>query len=250
MKLIDSVKEHIDCLREFGPQLEIEKMMHRKFDYLKTFLGDELELRIAAAKYEQENASDEMERKRYKDLFETAKFRATLKNFNGAGRILQFKKTEFIIEKNFEIDRDGTTMARIPNWDGAGELAVLIEWIPYTRYGRYKQRDDVAQTARMLSSPKPGDLLLPGSFGVVESIDKDEIGLVLIPPGHICTLPQQLPSDIFASKWLPITLKDLMLGRHSNRVYRSLVDLRTRFILAKRLFDAVHTMHVVGWSHE
>jgi len=74
-------------------------------------------------------------------------------------------------------------------------------------------------------------------------------GLVLAPPSHIrSNLPQILPAGAISQKRMPVSLKELLDKRHPSCIH--MLDLGDRFRLAKKLVDAVHMMHCVGWIHK
>jgi len=123
---------------------------------------------------------------------------------------------------------------------------VLIEWVDVLD-GSYEH--DTRVKTLMLASPKPGQLLLPTCYGMVEDPRTRMFGLVLAPPPHIrSNLPPILPSGAISEKRMPVSLMELLEKRHSSCL--TVLDLGIRFRLAKRLVDAVHMMHCVGWVHK
>jgi hypothetical protein len=101
----------------------------------------------------------------------------------------------------------------------------------------------------MLAAEKPGQLLLPTCYGMVEDTAMRRYGIVLVPPAHIrANLPSVLPSGAISQKRMPVSLKELLDKKHPSCVH--MLDLGVRFRLAKKLLNAVHMMHCVGWVHK
>ena len=123
---------------------------------------------------------------------------------------------------------------------------VLIEWVDIL--DRDYERDTRIKTL-MLAAPKPGQLLLPTCYGMVEDPKTRMFGLVLAPPAHIrSNLPPILPSGAISKKRMPFSLMELLEKKHPSS--QTVLDLGIRFRLAKKLVDAVHMMHCVGWVHK
>jgi hypothetical protein len=112
---------------------------------------------------------------------------------------------------------------------------VLIEWVDDIE--RYADRDTREKTL-ILSTPKPGQLLLPTCYGMVEDTVNRRFGLVLAPPAHIRTnLPSNMPTGAISQKRMPVSLKELLERKHA--ACQQMLELGARFRLAKKLVDAV-----------
>ena len=127
---------------------------------------------------------------------------------------------------------------------------VLIEWIEFGNIVEKDIHNDTKIKAYMLRTKKPTQLLLPDCYGIVEDkfSSPKRYGLVLVPPLHIRTnLPIPIPRGLISKQRKPVSLRELILQGSSQR---EVIDLGTRFRLAKKLVDAVHMMHCVGWVHK
>jgi len=141
---------------------------------------------------------------------------------------------------------ESSTMALLFDYPTKKEnRVVLIEWIDETE--RHAERD-IRDKTLILSTLKPGQLLLPTCYGMVEDTLNRRFGLVLVPPAHIrANLPPILPTGAISQQRMPVSLKELLDGRHP--ACQQMLELGSRFRLAKKLVDAVHMMHCVGWIH-
>jgi hypothetical protein len=84
---------------------------------------------------------------------------------------------------------------------------------------------------------------------MVEDTANRRFGLVLAPPAHIrANLPSIMPTGAISQKRMPVSLKELLEKEHP--ACQQMLELGARFRLAKKLVDAVHMMHSVGWIHK
>jgi hypothetical protein len=217
-KLIDLLKHSIEELGTLGPTFELERMRKGEYDKLRKMDLEELRGRAEAAAYVGQHAA-------YK-----------------------FTMRDFRLDPAYTLpSTDSSTMALLFDYPQKKEnRVVLIEWVDDME--RYAEKDTRDKTL-ILSTPKPGQLLLPTCYGMVEDTINRRIGLVLVPPAHIrANLPLNMPTGAISQKRMPVSLKELLESKHP--ACQQMLELGARFRLAKKLVDAVHMMHCVGWIHK
>ncbi|KAI1372092.1 hypothetical protein F4677DRAFT_463568 [Hypoxylon crocopeplum] len=124
---------------------------------------------------------------------------------------------------------------------------ILIEWLPLTDIPRGKE--DAVDLARMLSAEKPGAMRLPDCYRYIYNPAKRKYGVVLLLPKHVQSSRYSPTRLAFGTPWTkPMSPRELIRGHHPK--YRTILELGTRFEIAKRLIDAVHTMHSCDWVHK
>jgi serine/threonine protein kinase len=246
--LIDLLKEYNENLSTYGPKLDLEKMIKREFEIVRQLHLNELKRLAEAAAFEAKHSPKGNEHVgRYHDLSLAAQFSAVVK-YERPHAAIKFGLRDFRLDSAYIISSTpSSTMALLFDYPVKKEhRVVLIEWINNNDHD--KERDSRIKTL-MLATPKPGKLLLPTCYGMVEDPFTRRFGLVLAPPTHIrSNLPQILPAGAISQKRMPVSLKELLDRKHPSCPH--MLDLGIRFALAKRLVDAVHMMHCVGWVHK
>lgn len=246
--LTDLLKEYNENLRSYGPKFDLEKMLKAQFQLIRDLQKEQLKRRTEAADYEARSSPpDSNQSKSYREIALAASF-STVVNFEGQHAVYKFNMSEFRIDPSYTLTSSSTsTMALLFDYPIRKEnRVVLIEWV---RDIDFEQERDMRTKALMLAAPKPGQLLLPTCYGMVEDARFRRFGLVLKPPAHIRSfLPQILTSGAISQKRMPVSLKELLQKRHASCMQT--LELGIRFQLAKKLIDAVHMMHCVGWVHK
>jgi hypothetical protein len=246
--LTDLLKEYNENLRSYGPKFDLEKMLKAEFEFLRNLQKEELQRRAEAAAYEARRSPPQSKSsKSYHDISLAASF-STVVKYESLHAVYKFSMEDFRIDPAYELSSSrSSTMALLFDYPVRKEhRVVLIEWIH--DIDRDQERDTRTKTL-MLAAPKPGQLLLPTCYGMVEDPRARRFGLVLAPPAHIRShLPAILPSGAISQKRMPVSLKELFQKRHPSCMQT--LDLGIRFRLAKKLVDAVHMMHCVGWVHK
>ena len=223
-------------------------MIKGGIDDVGKLLKDELRRQFKAFMYESQHAPGVPEAKRYEELALAAKFTSVLK-YEEAKPIYRFKIEELYMAPQYELSAQSrSTMAILFDYPIKGDKrVVLIEWIQ--NFGHPDQKKERDSLALMLSTPKPGTMLLPGCYGVVDDHLNERFGVILRPPEHIRGgLPRLLPPGAISGQRMPVTLRDVIKKRHP--LYQDVLDLGIRFRIAKMLVDAVHSMHSCGWIHK
>lgn len=244
---VDHLREYVEALSAYGPEEDLENLARAEFELLRKLDRDELLRRAEACTYEAKHAPvDSEDRLRYHKLALAAQFTEVVK-YERQQKVNVFTMRDFRLDPAYVISSTGSsTMALLFDYPVRKEhRVVLIEWADEKR--------DQARLMRiktmMLATPKPAQLLLPTCYGMVEDPLTRKFGLVLAPPAHIrSNLPAILPSGAISQKRMPASLRELLEGRHPSCVH--MLDLGTRFKIAKKLVDAVHMMHCVGWVHK
>lgn len=246
--LTDLLKEYNENLRSYGPKFDLAKMLKREFGFLRKLPQDELIRLAEASAYEAKRSPpDSTEAKNYHDISLAASF-STVVKFERQHTVYKFKMSDFRLDPAYVLSSSSSsTMALLYDYPVRKEKrVVLIEWIK--DIDRDQERDTKIKTL-MLAAPKPGQLLLPTCYGMVEDPITRYFGLVLAPPPHIrLNLPRILSLGAISQKRMPVSLKELLDGKRPSCMHT--LDLGIRFRLAKKLVDAVHMMHCVGWVHK
>jgi hypothetical protein len=246
-KLIDLLKHNIEGLGTLGPTFELERMRKAEYDKLRKMDLHELRGRAEAATYEARHTPPEIEiGNTYHNISLAAKFGAVVR-YDRQRAAPKFAMRDFRFDPAYVLpSTESSTMALLFDYPTKKEnRVVLIEWIDETE--RHAERD-IRDKTLILSTPKPGQLLLPTCYGMVEDTLNRRFGLVLVPPAHIrANLPPILPTGAISQQRMPVSLKELLDGRHP--ACQQMLELGSRFRLAKKLVDAVHMMHCVGWIH-
>ncbi|TAQ88689.1 hypothetical protein B7494_g2967 [Chlorociboria aeruginascens] len=247
-KLIDLLKEYNENLSTYGPKVDLVKMLKGEFDVLRRLQQEELQRRAEASTYEARNlSSDKEHRGRYHEMSLAANFSVVVK-YERQHEAYKFSMLDFRLDAAYAVSSgNDSTMALLFDYPVRREhRVVLIEWIQ--DLDRDQERDTRIKTL-MLATPKPGQLLLPICYGMVEDPAARRFGLVLAPPAHIrSNLPRLLPAGAISRMRMPVSLKELLQRKHPSCPY--ILDLGIRFRLAKKLVDAIHMMHCVGWVHK
>ena len=248
--LIDILRDYIEDLRHSGPLVDLDKLSKSEFHTLEKLRQDELRRRVDAAAYEANHSSNEdsiMET--YKQLSLAARFNDVVK-YERQQAPPTFSMQDFKLDTQYQLSSsDTSTMALLYDYpvgpDKKEHRVVLIEWT----------KDDGGDNERtrikavMLTTPKPGDLLFPKCYGIVEDPAAKRTGLVLAPPTHIgSNLPVVLPNGTISRYRMPVSLKEVMQRKVPS--HENTLDLGIRFRLAKKLVAAVHMMHCAGWVHK
>ncbi|KAF4637106.1 hypothetical protein G7Y89_g972 [Cudoniella acicularis] len=244
--LIDLLKEYNENLATYGPKFDLAKMLKGEFQVLRQLQLDELRRLAEAAAFEAKNSSADSA-DRYHDLSLAAQFSAVVK-YERPHAAFKFSMRDFRLDPSYILtSSESSTMALLFDYPVKKEhRVVLIEWID--DLDRDQERDTRIKTL-MLATPKPGQLLLPTCYGMVEDTFAGRFGLVLAPPTHIrSNLPAILPAGAISQKRMPVSLKELLDKKHPSCVHT--LDLGLRFRLANKLVDAIHMMHCVGWVHK
>jgi hypothetical protein len=229
----------------------LEQMFRSGFETLPELKKDQLQRRAAAAEYEAQNSSlDKVSTGQYyRDLSLASRFRAITYDRQHIADKIELDK--LFIEDSYTLNSSpSSTMALLRNYPTQNDNRfVLIEWIQDPGRGQEQDMSDKAlMLAALLAAPKPGRLLLPECYGVVEDPANRRFGLVLAPPTHICKLQPSPKRGTISSLRKPVSLRELLKKNHP--LYSDLLDLGIRFGLAKMLVDAVHMMHCVSWVHK
>jgi hypothetical protein len=247
-KLIDLLKRYIEELATLGPTFELQRMQKGEYDMLRKMDLEQLRARTEAAAYEARHTPPGIEiGDRYHNISLAANFSAVVK-YERQHAAIKFNMRDFRIDPSYILPSSETsTMALLFDYPVKKEhRVVLIEWMDEMDHDQ--ERGTRVKTL-MLATPKPGQLLLPTCYGMVEDTAMRRFGLVLAPPAHIrSNLPSILPSGAISQKRMPVSLKELLDRRHPACVH--MLDLGIRFRLAKKLVNAVHMMHCVGWIHK
>lgn len=247
--MIDRLRKYNEVLATYGPEDELENLARAEFELLRKLNRDELLRRTEACTYEaKHSAAESVDRARYHELALASQFSEVVK-YERKQKINMFQMRDFRLDPAYVIASSGSsTMALLFDYPVRKEhRVVLIEWSS----GHHNQdpaRDTRVKTM-MLATLKPGSLIFPTCYGMVEDPVTRRFGLVLAPPAHIrSNLPQILPAGAISQKRMPVSLRELLDRRHPSCV--NMLDLGTRFRLAKRLVECVHMMHCVGWIHK
>jgi hypothetical protein len=247
-KLIDLLKHKIEELGTLGPTFELKRVRKAEYDKLRKMDPEELRGRAEAAAYEARHTPPAIEiGNTYHNIALAAKFSVVVR-FDRQHTAVKFTMRDFRLDPAYVLpSTESSTMALLFDYPAKKEnRVVLIEWVDEME--RYAEKDTRDKTL-ILSSAKPGQLLLPTCYGMVEDTLNRRFGLVLAPPAHIrANLPSILPTGAISQKRMPVSLKELLDGRHP--ACQQMLDLGARFRLAKKLVDAVHMMHCVGWIHK
>jgi hypothetical protein len=223
-------------------------MLKANFEFLRNLQKEELKRLAEAAAYEARRSPLESKAAgTYHDISLAASF-STVVKYERQHAVYKFNMTDFRMDPAYLLSSSSSsTMALLFDYPVKKEhRVVLIEWI--RDIDRDQEHDTKIKTL-MLAAPKPGQLLLPTCYGMVEDPRMRRFGLVLAPPAHIRShLPAILPSGAISQKRMPVSLKELLKKKHPS--CKLTLELGTRFRLAKKLVDAVHTMHCVGWVHK
>jgi hypothetical protein len=241
--MIDLIRDYNDNLQTYGPKEDLQKMLKAEFNVFRVMQVGELKRRADAALYEVKNSvKGDGTAARYQDLSLAAQF-STVVRFERPHTAYKFTMRDFRLDPTYALSSGTSTMALLFDYPVRKEhRVVLIEWV------EDMDRDQERETrikALMLATPKPEQLLLPKCYGMVDDPERRRYGLVLAPPDHIRShLPAILPAGAISKKRMPISLQELLDNRHP------LLDLGIRFRLAKKLVDAVHMMHCVGFVYK
>jgi hypothetical protein len=246
-KLIEVLKHIIEELSTLGPNFELERMRKAEYDKLRRMELEQLRGRAEAAAYEARHTPPGTIGDIYHNINLAAKFSAVVR-YERQNAAYKFTMRDFRIDPAYTLpSTESSTMALLFDYPEKKEnRVVLIEWVDDME--RHAERDTRAKTL-ILSTDKPGQLLLPTCYGMVEDAAARRFGLVLAPPAHIrANLPNILPTGAISQKRMPVSLKELLDRRHP--ACQQMLELGARFRLAKKLVDAVHMMHCVGWIHK
>jgi hypothetical protein len=247
-KLIDQLKHNIEELRTLGPTFELEIMRKGECDKLRNMDLEELRGRAEAAAYESRHTPPGIPiGDIYHNIALAAKF-STVVRYERQHAAYKFTMRDFRLEPSYILpSTESSTMALLFDYPEKREnRVVLIEWVDDME--RYADRDTREKTL-ILSTPKPGQLLLPTCYGMVDDTVNRRFGLVLAPPAHIrANLPSNMPTGAISQKRMPVSLKELLERKHA--ACQQMLELGARFRLAKKLVDSVHMMHCVGWIHK
>ena len=219
------------------------------FNLLQQFQGQDLISRAEAYREEariQGKTNSGRQDMLYRDLGLAAEFKAVVSHYKTRTEVSSFDVSAFNINPSWWVEGSASsTMALIFNYPRSKERrVVLIEWMGGELNDELVKRTKAKAT--MLNTPKPGQLLLPSCYGVVR--DRGRVGLILVPPDHIRrNLPNPMQPGSISIRRQPVSLEQLLLRRQLSDDF---MDIGMRFRLAKKLVDAVHLMHCVGWVHK
>lgn len=247
--LIDRIKEYNENLATYGPRFELEQMIKAEFEVLRNLQLEQLRRRAEAATYEAQHSPQDSEEKAHFLTYSlAAQFSAVVK-FERQHTAYKFTMRDFRLDPSYAVSSSAgaSTMALLFDYPVRKEnRVVLIEWIE--DLDREQERNTRTKVL-MLATPKPEQLLLPKCYGMVEDPVGRRFGLVLAPPNHIrSNLPPILPAGAISQKRMPVSLRELIERKHPS--CPGVLDLGIRFKLAKKLIQAVHMMHCVGWVHK
>jgi hypothetical protein len=247
-KFVDLLKNYIEELATLGPIFELQRMRKGEYGKLRNMNLAELRGRADAAAYEARHTPPGIKiGDIYHNISLAANFSAVVK-YERQHAALKFTMKDFKLDPAYILPSCGSsTMALLFDYpDKKEHRVVLIEWM--NEMGGDQEREARVKTL-ILATPKPGQLLLPTCYGMVEDTSLRRFGLVLAPPAHIrANLPSTLPTGAISQRRMPVSLKELLDKRHPSCV--RMLDLGIRFRLAKKLVDAVQMMHCVGWIHK
>lgn len=254
--LIELLKEYMANLRTFGPEPDLGRLLKAQFNFLINMPPDQLQQIIQAAGYEANLAKNPTRENQmsvpYEKIEQAARFRVAVKSDGKEAKLTVFSRSDFYFNDNHSLSAThASTMALLFSFPSRFQKRiVLIEWIEFGNIVEKDIHNDTKIKANMLRTKKPTQLLLPDCYGIVEDkfSSPKRYGLVLVPPLHIRTnLPIPIPRGLISKQRKPVSLRELILQGSSQR---EVIDLGTRFRLAKKLVDAVHMMHCVGWVHK
>lgn len=240
--LIGLLKEYIENLRTYGPELDVVRLEKSQFDFLVGLSSERLR---AAAEATREEAQSGGRDPIYDDMAIAATFGANVQEGTQPQNLREFNITRFRIMDNYTLPSSPTsTMALISDYPVTGvRCIVLIEWLPTDTHYRWQ---DARATASLLYLRKPRQMLIPECYGIVE--DRGRLGLIFASPKHIgLNVPPQLQPGSISQKRMPLSLEELLMRTRSRW---KPIDLGHRFRLAQKLVDAAHMMHCVGWVHK
>jgi len=247
-KLIDLLKHNIEELVTLGPKFELDRVRKGECDKLRKMDMEELRGRAEAAAYEARHTPPGVSiGDAYHNISLAAKFSIVVR-YQRQHAAYKFTMRDFRLDPAYALSStESSTMALLFDYPAKKEnRVVLIEWVDDME--RYAEKDTRDKTL-ILSTPKPGQLLLPTCYGMVEDTANRRFGLVLAPPAHIrANLPSIMPTGAISQKRMPVSLKELLEKEHP--ACQQMLELGARFRLAKKLVDAVHMMHSVGWIHK
>ncbi|RDL32602.1 Protein kinase-like (PK-like) [Venustampulla echinocandica] len=216
--LIDLLKEYNENLTMYGPKFELEKMLKSEFEMLRQLQLDELRRLAEASAYEHKHSlPNNNHAVRYHSLSLAAQFSAVVK-YERPHAAFKFSMRDFRLDPAYILSSSGSsTMALLFDYPVKKEhRVVLIEWID--GIDRDQERDTRIKTL-MLATPKPGQLLLPTCYGMVEDTFAGRFGLVLAPPTHIrSNLPPILSAGAISQKRMPVSLKELLDKVHPSNI--------------------------------
>ncbi|CAG8979580.1 hypothetical protein HYALB_00010781 [Hymenoscyphus albidus] len=244
--LIAHLKEHISVLITYGPSPSLSKLRKGELELVKELNLHELRRLAEAASYESKH-EDGDEKARYRDLSLAAQFSSVVK-FERPHAAFKFSMRDFRMDETYILPSNlSSTMALLFDYPVKKEnRVVLIEWLPPSPSLQDTERETRIKTL-MLATPKPGQLLLPTCYGMLEDPYSRRFGLVLAPPPHIRSgLPSILTAGAISKKRMPASLREVMSRRHPACV--GILELGTRFGLARRVVGSVWGMGCVGPS--
>jgi len=251
--VVQLLKEYNTNLCSLGPSRRFSRIEHRELEIIRDQNKNQLDSFLVAfqASAQQRVA---FTRNSLKDhyFYQMAQFRAAVMSDDRRQPLRKFTQKDFKIAENYRLEGVGTsTMALMYKHPYAGDRrVVLIEWMDPRM-----DTDIFKAIASMLATPRPEQLLLPKCYGIVEgpeAFDTDHrpLGIVLKAPPHIGQdLPEHMMAGSISMHRMPISLKQrLEQDKHNSPTV--ILDLAIRFRLARKLVNAVHVMHLVGWVHK
>ncbi|KAF2232671.1 hypothetical protein EV356DRAFT_517224 [Viridothelium virens] len=150
---------------------------------------------------------------------------------------------DFSIEPRYSFKEGRATLAKF--YKLSEPRIVLIEW----RDASTTDRNELTKLAAIMYGKRPIDVRVPYSYGLVmpSSRSQGRYGLILEPPAHIREFEEPKLEEGLVRYRMPITLSRMLLRTDGSK---DIMELGTRFRLAKALVESVHTMHTCGWVHK
>ena len=205
-------------------------MRKAEYDKLRKMDLHELRGRAEAATYEARHTPPEIEiGNTYHNISLAARFGAVVR-YDRQRAAPKFAMRDFRFDPAYVLpSTESSTMALLFDYPTKKEnRVVLIEWIDETE--RHAERD-IRDKTLILSTPKPGQLLLPTCYGMVEDTLNRRFGLVLVPPAHIrANLPPILPLGQFHSNECRFHSRNCSMGDilPVNKCWNSVLDSALR----------------------
>ena len=75
-------------------------------------------------------------------------------------------------------------------------------------------------------------------------------GVIFRLPAYLETLPPSPPPGSVSIIRRPVSLFELLEESVRTASYRSVLDLKIRFQLARQLVQSIYILHAVGWVHK
>ncbi|KAL9072745.1 MAG: hypothetical protein Q9157_004985 [Trypethelium eluteriae] len=166
----------------------------------------------------------------YEKLQDIADFKA---NMSEAKPAPTYSYDDFSIEPRYSFKEGRATLAKF--YKLSEPRIVLIEW----RDASTTDRNELTKLAAIMYGKRPIDVRVPYSYGLVmpSSRSQGRYGLILEPPAHIREFEEPKLEEGLVRYRMPITLSRMLLRTDGSK---DIMELGTRFRLAKALVESVH----------